>query len=43
VDDYTLDTSDFVIQQLNVKRGLFKSITDTGLLIDRSQIVEARY
>lgn len=40
VDDYTLDTSDFVIQQLNVKRGLFKSITDTGLLIDRSQIVE---
>lgn len=40
VDDYTLDTTDFVIQQLNVKRGLIKGITDTGLLINRSQIIE---
>ncbi len=40
VDDYTLDTTDFVIQQLNVRRGFFKGITDTGLLINRSQIIE---
>ena len=40
VDDYTLDTNDFVIQQLNVRRGFIKGITDTGLLINRSQIIE---
>lgn len=40
VDDYTLETGDFLIQQLNVRRGLIKGITDTGLLINRSQIVE---
>ncbi|MGH7218140.1 MAG: PRC-barrel domain-containing protein [Candidatus Microsaccharimonas sp.] len=40
ITDYTLDTGDFLIQQLNVKRGLFRGITDTGLLINRSQIVE---
>lgn len=40
VDDYTLDTNDFVIQQLNVRRGIFQGITDTGLLINRSQIIE---
>lgn len=40
VSDYTLDTIDFVIQQLTVRRGLLKGITDTGLLIHRSQIVE---
>lgn len=40
VDDYTLDTADFVVQQLNVRRGLLKGITDTGLLVNRSQIIE---
>lgn len=40
VEDYTLETGDFIIQQLNVKRGLLKSLSDTGLLIHRSQIIE---
>ena len=40
VEDFTLETGDFVIQQLSVKRGLLRSLTDTGLLINRSQIVE---
>ncbi len=40
VEDYSVEASSFVIQQLHVKRGLVKSLTDTGLLIHRSQIVE---
>ena len=40
VEDYTVDTDSFVIQQFNVKRGFFKGITDTGLLISRAQIIE---
>lgn len=40
VNDYSVDANSFVIQQLNVVRGIIKSITDTGLLIHRSQIVE---
>jgi len=40
VDGYTVETNSFVIQQLNVKRGLLKGLTDTGLLIHRSQITE---
>lgn len=40
VDDYTLETGNFLIQQLNVRRGFIKGITDTGLLINRSQIIE---
>lgn len=40
VDDYTLDTGNFLIQQLNVKRGFLRGITDTGLLVNRSQIIE---
>lgn len=40
VDDYSLDADSFVVQQLNVRRGVIKSLTDTGLLIHRSQIVE---
>lgn len=40
VDDYTVDTTQFIIQQLSVRRGLLKGIADTGLLIHRSQIVE---
>lgn len=40
VDDFTLDTESFMIQQFNVRRGFLKGITDTGILIHRSQIVE---
>ena len=40
VEDYSLDSESFVIQQLRVRRGLLKSLTDTELLIHRSQIVE---
>lgn len=40
VSDYTLETNGYVIQQLNINRGFFKSFNDTGLLIHRSQIVE---
>ena len=40
VDDYTVDTVQFAIQQLNVGRGFFKGLADTGILIHRSQIVE---
>lgn len=40
VNDYTLETNSYVIQQLNVNRGFFKGLNDTGLLIHRSQIVE---
>ncbi len=40
VEDYTIDTKSFMVQQLNVKRGFLRGITDTGLLIHRSQIVE---
>lgn len=40
VEDYTVDTDSFVIQQLTVNRGFFKGLTDTGLLISRTQIVE---
>ncbi len=38
--DFTLDTSGFIVQQLTVKRPLFKSLNDTELLIHRSQIIE---
>ena len=40
VNDYSLDTDSFIIQQLNVKRGIIKSLADTELLIHRTQIVE---
>ena len=40
VKDYSLETNSFVIQQLNVKPGIIKSLADTELLIHRSQIVE---
>jgi len=39
VNDYSIDSNSFVIQQLNVKRGVLKAFTETGLLIHRSQIV----
>lgn len=40
VSDYTVDTLQFTVQQLNISRGFFKGFNDTGSLIHRSQIVE---
>ena len=40
VDGYTVETNSFVVEQLNVRHGIFRRITDTGLLINRSQIIE---
>lgn len=40
IEDFTLETGGFVIQQLNVKRGFLKGLNDTGLLIHRTQVVE---
>ena len=40
VNDYTLETGAYIVQQLNINRGLFKGFNDTGALIHRSQIVE---
>lgn len=40
VDNYTVDTASFVIEQLNVKHGIIRGLTDTGILIHRSQITE---
>lgn len=40
VNGYNVDTDNFKIQQLNVRQNAIKSITGTGLLIHRSQIVE---
>lgn len=40
VNGYSLSTTDFLIYQLSVKRPLFKSLSDTELLIHRSQITE---
>lgn len=40
VDGYTLETGNFIIQQLNVKRPLLRSLNDTHLLVHRSQITE---
>lgn len=38
--DYTIDMGSFYIQQLTVKRPLMRSLTDTELLIHRTQIIE---
>lgn len=40
VENYTLETDGFVIQQLHIRRGLLRSLSDTGILVHRSQIVE---
>jgi sporulation protein YlmC with PRC-barrel domain len=39
VDDYSVESASFVIEQLNVKKSVL-AITDTSLLINRAQIVE---
>lgn len=40
VEDFSIDSNSFVIQQLHVKQGIIKNLTNTNLLINRSQIVE---
>lgn len=40
VTGYTLETSGFLIQQLNVKKPLFQSINEPELLVHRTQITE---
>ena len=40
VIDFTIETAGFVVQQLTVRRPLFRSLNDTELLIHRSQIIE---
>lgn len=40
VDGYSVELDSFVIQQINVKRPILKSLGDTELLIHRSQIVK---
>jgi sporulation protein YlmC with PRC-barrel domain len=40
VVDYTIDVTDFTVQQLIVRRPLFERMTDTELVIHRSQIIE---
>jgi uncharacterized protein YrrD len=40
VNDYTVDTGSFVIQQLNINRGMLKSLAETELLVHRTQIIE---
>lgn len=39
---FNVDSASFSVQQLVVKRPLFKSFGETELLIDRSQVVEVR-
>jgi uncharacterized protein YrrD len=40
VSNYTVETGSYVIQQLDVKHGLIRGLTNTGTLIHRSQITE---
>jgi len=40
VESFNVDSDDFTIQQINVKQGLIRSLSEAGLLINRSQIIE---
>lgn len=40
VEDYSVDTDSFVIQQLSVRGGILNSFSSTGHMIHRSQITE---
>ncbi|OYX53226.1 hypothetical protein B7Y92_03665 [Candidatus Saccharibacteria bacterium 32-50-13] len=40
VEDYTIDTDSFVVQQLSVRGGLLNNLSSTGHMIHRSQITE---
>ena len=43
VQDFTLTSEDFIIQQIIVKRPMIKSLNDPELTIPRSEIVEITY
>lgn len=38
--DYTVDVSTFTVQQLTVRRPILRSLSDTELVVHRSQIIE---
>jgi uncharacterized protein YrrD len=40
VVDYSIDINSFLIQQLNIKQGIIKRLSNTDLLIHRTQIIE---
>lgn len=40
VTDYSVDVNSFIIQQLNVSRGILKSLSEPELLVHRTQIIE---
>lgn len=40
IEDFSLDTDSFIIQQLNVKPSILKSFMTSDILIHRSQIIE---
>ena len=40
VNDYTVDTTSFMVQKLHVKPPLLRSFSSSELIVDRSQIVE---
>ncbi|MFZ2125333.1 MAG: hypothetical protein WA087_01035 [Candidatus Saccharimonadales bacterium] len=40
IDGYNIDSESFVIQQIVIKQGVIKSLSETELLVHRSQIVE---
>lgn len=40
INNYSVDVNSFIIQQLNVKQSIFKSLTEADLLVHRSQIIE---
>lgn len=40
VEDYSVEMGGFVIQQLSVRRPIFKSLGDSELLIHRSQVIQ---
>lgn len=43
IQAYSVDSGSFAVQQLNVKRPLFQSFSETELLIARSQITEVQH
>jgi uncharacterized protein YrrD len=40
VEGYNIDSESFIIQQIIVKQGVIKSLSETELLVHRSQIIE---
>lgn len=40
VESYSVESKTFTIEQIKVRRPLLKSFNDTGLLINRNQIIE---